>query len=439
MGATALAIIGLPETLNLPLVQEAMGLWAAAGDRPPVVPLAVRQVLQDPTCLAGVHAAWIHSANVPPASVSDLLEVLQDRHVPFMLTPAASGEDFPRDGSQAFSAAAGVAVCLPAAAPSTALAMLRGCWAQAGTVRALAREVQMLQIQHRGLCEQIDKIDQELRLASQMQREFLPSQVPALHGVDFAALFRPATYVSGDIYDIVPLDGRHVAFFLADAVGHGVPAAMMTVFIAQCLRTVALNWPTTGLPPSRLPGAAMAELNQQMIRQQSSKVRTATACFGLVDCQPHGDSQSQAGSGGGSRRLWFARAGHPSAIVLRTDGQEQMLEPDGGLLGVFEDAEFEVQEVALWPGDRLLVHSDGFEIAFRGLPAAAHDRIVNADYAREFADLVDGPVDAAMQRLAQKLDQQVGSLNQLDDLTAILIGAGCGPRLAVPLAASRTA
>jgi phosphoserine phosphatase RsbU/P len=437
MGATALAIIGPPPALNEPLVQGTLDLWASAGDRPPIVPLAPRQIHDDSACLAGVHAAWIHSADLSPASLTDLLDLLQERHLPILLTPpaVAPASEVARDER------AGIALCPPTASPSTALAMLRVCWVHAACVRGLAYEVKMLQIQHRSLCEQIDKIDQELRLASQMQREFLPSQFPAVYGVDFAALFRPATYVSGDIYDIVPLDGRHVAFFLADAVGHGVPAAMMTVFIAQCLRTMALNWPATGLPPSKLPGAAMAELNQQMIRQQSSKVRTATACFGLIDCQPgaSGDGATGGTCEGGARQLWFARAGHPSAIVLRTHGEEQMLEPDGGLLGVFEDGEFEVQEVSLRPGDRLLVHSDGFEIAFRGLPTAAHDRIANPDYAREFADLVDGPVDAALQRLAQKLDQQVGSLNQLDDLTAILIGTGCGLRAEVPAAASLAA
>ena len=422
MGATALAIIGPPEAVNQPLVQQTLDLWKAAGDRPPVVAVLPRQLTNDPGCLTGVRAAWVYTTGTESDSLRGVLDVVQDRHVAALLTIAT--------GPGVAQAGEGVALCPPTADAATALAMLRVCWAQAGAVRALAREVQMLQIQHRGLCEQIDKIDQELRLASQMQREFLPAQLPRLHGVDFAALFRPATYVSGDIYDIVPLDGRHVAFFMADAVGHGVPAAMMTVFIAQCLRSMALNWPATRRPASQLPGMAMSELNQQMIRQQSSKVRTATACFGVIDCQP---------GPCGERSFWFARAGHPSAILLRSDEESSTLEPDGSLLGVFEDGEFEVQKTALKPGDRLLVHSDGFEIAFRGLPTSAgHDRIANPDYAREFAPLIDGPVDHALQRLADTLDQQVGSLNQLDDLTAILIAAGSAPaaHAAVPASAA---
>lgn len=418
MGATTLAIIGPPEALSQPLVQQTLDLWAQAGERPRIATLTPGQLWEDAGCLSGVRVAWFLAEGLEPGAIRHTLDVLQERHRPTLLTQAT--------GVAAAGAAEGVAVCPPTADAATALGMLRVCWAQAGAVGALAREVQMLQIQHRGLCEQIDKIDQELRLASQMQREFLPAQLPRLHGVDFAALFRPATYVSGDIYDIVPLDGRHVAFFMADAVGHGVPAAMMTVFIAQCLRTMALNWPATGLPAAELPGAAMAELNQQMIRQQSSKVRTATACFGVIDCQP---------DAAGRRALWFARAGHPSAIVLRRNDESSALKPDGSLLGVFDDGQFAVERVLLSPGERLLVHSDGFEIAFRGLPASAsRERIANPDYACEFASLVEGGVDEALKRLAETLDQQVGSLNQLDDLTAILIGVDSIPA-AAPAAA----
>ena len=49
--------------------------------------------------------------------------------------------------------------------------------------------------------------------------------------VTFDVLFRPAGYVSGDLYDVQRLDEDHVGFYVADAVGHGVPAAMMTVLI----------------------------------------------------------------------------------------------------------------------------------------------------------------------------------------------------------------
>ena len=56
-------------------------------------------------------------------------------------------------------------------------------------------------------------------------------------GVRFHTLFRPAGYVSGDLYDIMRLDETHVGFYMADAVGHGMPAALLTMFIKNALVT----------------------------------------------------------------------------------------------------------------------------------------------------------------------------------------------------------
>ena len=53
----------------------------------------------------------------------------------------------------------------------------------------------------------------------------------------FHTLFRPAGYVSGDLYDVARLDERRIGFYVADAVGHGMPAALLTMFIKHALVT----------------------------------------------------------------------------------------------------------------------------------------------------------------------------------------------------------
>ena len=63
-----------------------------------------------------------------------------------------------------------------------------------------------------------DRLDEELRLASKLQRDFLPRSLPEIGRVRFHTLFRPAGYVSGDLYDVARLDEKHVGFFVADAV-----------------------------------------------------------------------------------------------------------------------------------------------------------------------------------------------------------------------------
>jgi len=68
-------------------------------------------------------------------------------------------------------------------------------------------------------------VDQELRLDSRLQRDFLPKQLPTVGDIRFHVLYRPATWVCGDVYDVQRLDERFIGFYLADAVGHGVAAA----------------------------------------------------------------------------------------------------------------------------------------------------------------------------------------------------------------------
>ncbi len=130
----------------------------------------------------------------------------------------------------------------------------------------------------------------------------MPSTLPKVSDLAFRVFFRPAGYVSGDIYDISKLDEHHVGVFLADAVGHGVPAALMTMFIKRSLFTKEID---RALPNGyRLvqPSETLAKLNQDLLDQQTGQVRFATACYALIDCRTH--------------KVCMARAGHPPAILL---------------------------------------------------------------------------------------------------------------------------
>ena len=380
-------------------VREVLQCWYGP-DCPTVTSLTIDGVLDDPTLLKDCAVAWVILDAPQVDRLYDLIAHLQDVHVMGMLTRPQ--ETNPIGGPFL----EGVVTAPPQAQPSAVAAMLRTLWSQAAVLKALKIEMSILKLHNEGVISEFGKLDEEMRLAAQLQRDLLPAHLPRQSGIEFTVLFRPARYVSGDIYDVNQFDENHIGFFIADAMGHGVSAALMTVYIKSVL-AVCEKEPIGGIFE---PNEALTRLNRALVHYECDQVRTATAVYGVINTK--------------TREVRIARGGHPYPMVLRADGTTLHVGPDGPILGVFADTEFEMMSIQLEPGDRLLFYSDGFELAFPEIVRSKTTQrsVANQKYLDAFKDLAHGPVDEAIEGLAEQLDQQVGSLNQTDDLTAILVG-----------------
>jgi serine phosphatase RsbU (regulator of sigma subunit) len=306
-------------------------------------------------------------------------------------------------------ALAGAVVFDLAQPPAVLAAILQGMLHRQAELLQLRGELALGQRFQGGMRGEMAKMHDELQLAATVQRELLPRELRAVRGVEFAALWRPVNYVSGDIYDIITLDPDHVGIFLADAVGHGVPAALMTMVLCQSLKPLE-----NGRAGSRIrtPAEVMRILNEAMIRRQGGNTRFASAVYAVLDCR--------------NRVMTLSGAGHPPPLKFSPNGAMVELCTSGGLLGVFPDEEFKQVEFDLELGDRLLLFSDGFEQAFPG-PAEANDdrRLPTTRYRAEFEKLLRAPdVTSMIDAISGELDQQRGSLHQIDDLTLICVHAG---------------
>jgi serine phosphatase RsbU (regulator of sigma subunit) len=245
----------------------------------------------------------------------------------------------------------------------------------------------------------LTRIDEELRLAARLQQDFLPKSLPEVGPVRFHTLYRPAGYVSGDLYDVMRLDEKRVGFYMADAVGHGVPAALLTMFIKQALITKEITGGGYRLLP---PSESLARLNQTLVDQNLAHATFATALYGVIDVD--------------TLQVTVSRAGHPAPMVLRADGHEiEPLQPEGGLLGVFPGETYDTATTRLAPGDRLLVYTDGIEVAF-GAEAIDADR-----WRAELKARAALTSEQLLLDLCQHLDAQTGSLAPKDDVTAIML------------------
>jgi sigma-B regulation protein RsbU (phosphoserine phosphatase) len=214
---------------------------------------------------------------------------------------------------------------------------------------ALQNELAELRQRDQVLRLHTQRLDEELKLAARVQQDFLPKNLPQVGRVRFHVIFRPAGFVSGDLYDVMRLDETNVGIYMADAVGHGMPAALLTMFLKQALVTKEI------LPTGyRLlaPGVAMERLNDALVAQNLSQATFATAVYATIDTK--------------SLTLTLARGGHPAPIRLTRGGEAHELEAEGSLLGIFPNEKFAEATVQLEAGDRVFLYSDGVEVSFGG-------------------------------------------------------------------------
>lgn len=243
------------------------------------------------------------------------------------------------------------------------------------------------------------RLDEEMRLAARLQRDFLPKALPQVGSLRFHALYRPAGYVSGDIYDVMRLDETHVGFFIADAVGHGMPAALLTMFLKRALMTKQIFPDGYHLVS---PGRAIKHLNDSLIEQNLSNATFATALYGIIDTD--------------TLRVTFARGGHPNPLLIAREGSLSDIPTEGGLLGIFPDEEYPEHTFELSPGDRLLLYTDGIEVAFNDSQNIDTERWRGELHARR-----EMQSDELLTDLLRHIESHSGSLTPRDDLTMVVM------------------
>lgn len=249
----------------------------------------------------------------------------------------------------------------------------------------------------------IRRVDDEMHLAARMQRDLLPRSMPHVGSCKTAALFRPLWHVSGDVYRCWRLDEQRIGFMIADAMGHGVRAAMATMILAHEL---VLKEVTPDGYRLIDPTDALTRLNSAMMEHDSESMRFASALCGVIDTTT------------GATTL--AGAGHPHPVVVDATGAHT-IEMDGPILGVFDEAHFAQTHFTLQPGATLCIYTDGAEEAL-AKPGSGEDG------ARCVRDALARSVTAGASDLATitevfnaELNAAPGSLHRNDDITLLMI------------------
>jgi phosphoserine phosphatase RsbU/P len=281
------------------------------------------------------------------------------------------------DGAERRSAAldAGAAACLqrpiaPAELKAQIESLLR-IKAHQDRLRDKSAEAQRA---NRQLQSSQQRIGQELELARRIQLSLLPQTLPDVPRTRLAVHYRPCGRVGGDFYDVFRLDENHLGLYVADAMGHGIPASLLTMFLKRGVRGKEITGKSYRLIP---PDEVLQTLNRDLVDQALAENPFITMVYALFNFR--------------EGALHFARAGHPHPLHLPAVGEPDLWQVPGSLLGVFETT-FTTQTRILRPGDKVLFYTDGTDtVSFDGLPAGAESLVAAAVRRRSLpvSELVD--------------------------------------------------
>lgn len=180
----------------------------------------------------------------------------------------------------------------------------------------------------------------DLKRAERIQTLSLEQELPQDSRIRFSTLYTPHDMVGGDYFAIRPIDANRYGFLLADAMGHGVAAALHTMHLSSLWGRL---FHLLGHP---------AEFARKMNHELSKVVKDesfATAVCGVIDAR--------------NRTLSLASAGGPPAVIVHADGGTSCCESAGLPFGLVDDADYNEVNVQLAPAESVLLFSDGaFEI-----------------------------------------------------------------------------
>ena len=192
--------------------------------------------------------------------------------------------------------------------------------------------------------QQLQSLERELEIGRQIQKDFLPDELPRPAGWEIAAAFEPARQVAGDFYDAFALEDGRVALVVGDVCDKGVGAALFMGLFRSLLRSHA-ELHGAGTPAGPAARSIVALTNDYIARTHGRSNMFATLFFGLLDPA--------------TGALAWVNAGLEPQVVRRRDGAIERLLPTGPAVGALPDMEFTANTLELGPGDLLLAFTDG--------------------------------------------------------------------------------
>ena len=263
---------------------------------------------------------------------------------------------------------------------------------QMETIRRMERE----QVEQENRKKEQERIDQELRMAREIQLGVLPAGYPAFPNRKEFSLYasmEPAKEVGGDFYDFFLIDSDHLALVIADVSGKGVPAAMFMMTSKSLIQ----NQLMTGCSPAE----ALAAVNRQLC-EHNSAMMFVTVWAAVIELSTGRGTACNAGH----EHPGLGRAGK---------GFELLMYPHDPFLGVRKRAEFRNRDFEMKPGDCIFVYTDGVPEATR----QDNQMFGEERLAEVLNEDRDADPETLVRRVRGAVDRFTEGAAQFDDITML--------------------
>ena len=181
------------------------------------------------------------------------------------------------------------------------------------------------------------RLEEELKLARQIQVALLPSQLPDVEGYELWGGNVPSRGVSGDYFKIEERsEGGELVFVIADVSGKGIAASLLTA----SLEALSAGPIEVGQDPAEI----CTKVGRRLY-QRTPPAKYATMILAILDQE--------------SGQLRYTNGGHNPALVIRASGEHEELKPTGMPVGLMPEAQYTQDSVELGPGDLLVLYTDG--------------------------------------------------------------------------------
>jgi serine phosphatase RsbU (regulator of sigma subunit) len=242
---------------------------------------------------------------------------------------------------------------------------------------------------------QRQRLEEEVRVAREIQSSLLPECCPIIPGWDIASDWRPAREVAGDFYDFLDMPDGRLGMLIADVSDKGVPAALFMAMARSLVRATVLGGLSPSLGLERSNALILADTRANMF---------VTLFFVALDLQ--------------TGHVTYVNAGHNPPLVYHAQSESVASLKAGGIaLGVIDEITLQEEHITLQPGDLLVLYTDGVTEAIN----SDHDEFGSERMVEILLRAAGEPAGDVIDRLNRAHAEFVGDQPPFDDAALIAI------------------